>query len=127
MHLCANVLLAELLPPQTIVRRNFSFLPGQKSLVNRLYRKAVDHRLTRHHRIVDFLFSLTPFEPPGRLERIRCLARQSVVEVETHPVQADEYRFLMGSEVARWTKDVPIASHFSLPARDRGVAKGEQP
>jgi hypothetical protein len=112
MHLCANVLLGQLLPPGTLVRRNFSFQHGEKSLVNRLYRRAVDHRLAQRHRLVDFLFSLTPLEPKGRLERIRSLARRSIVEVETHPVKADEYRFLQGDEVARWTEEVPIAPRF---------------
>jgi predicted glycoside hydrolase/deacetylase ChbG (UPF0249 family) len=115
MHLCANVLFARLLPPGTLVRRNFSFQPGEKNLVNRLYRKAVDHRLARRHRVVDFLFSLTPLEPKGRLERIRSLARQFVVEVETHPVKVDEYRFLKGDEVVRWSENVPIAPRFAMP------------
>jgi chitin disaccharide deacetylase len=125
MHLCANVLLGRLLPPGTVVRRNFAFQHGEKSLVNRLYRRAVDHRLAQRHRLVDFLFSLTPLEPKGRLERIRSLARESIVEVETHPVKADEYRFLKGDEVARWTDGVPIASRFSVPRRSGAVAKGE--
>jgi len=117
MHLCANVLLGQLLPPRTLVRRNFSFQPGEKSLVNRLYRKAVDHRLARRHRVVDFLFSLPPLKPQERLERIRSLARQFIVEVETHPIKADEYRFLNGDEVVRWAGDVPIAQGFAIPAK----------
>jgi len=115
MHLCANVLLAGLLPPETIVRRNFSFQTKEKSLVNRLYRKAVDYGLARRHRLVDFLFSLLPLEREGRLERILSLARQFVVEVETHPVKAAEYRFLTGADVACWTGDFPIAPCFSVP------------
>jgi hypothetical protein len=126
MHLCANVLLAGLLPRGTVVRRSFSFQPGEKSFMNRLYRKAVDHRLARRHRIVDFMFSLPPLGPHGRLERIRSLARQFVVEVETHPINADEYRFLTGSEVARWTQDVPIAPRFSVLRRNPVVLEGEQ-
>ena len=120
MHLCANVLLGRLLPPGTLVRRNFSFQPGEKSLANRLYRKAVDHRLARRHRLVDFLFSLAPLETKGRLERIRSLAREFIVEVETHLVNGDEYRFLKGDEVARWTEDVPIASRFAIPGKGCG-------
>ena len=115
LHLCANVLFGNLLPPGTIVRRNFSFQAGEKSLANRLYRKMVDRRIAKRHRIVDYLFSLQPLEP-ARLERIRSLSRQSVVEVETHPVNADEYRFLMGEEVIRWTEDCPIAPCFAAPA-----------
>ena len=57
MHLCANVLLQRLLPPETFLRRNLSFQPGEKSLWNRLYRWFVDGRLARRHRLADFLFS----------------------------------------------------------------------
>jgi predicted glycoside hydrolase/deacetylase ChbG (UPF0249 family) len=60
MHLCANVLLGRLLPPGTIVRRNFSFQPGEKSFGNRLYRKVVDHMLARRHRLADFFFRCRP-------------------------------------------------------------------
>src|SRR5207245_2800376 len=87
MHLCANVLFQRLLPPGTVVRRNFSFRPGEKSTLNRSYRRFVDSRLIRRHRLADFLFSLAPLEPPDRLQRIFSLARDHVIEVETHPVQ----------------------------------------
>lgn len=112
MHLCANVLLAQLLPPGTVVRRNFSFQAGEKGFVNRVYRRAVDNRLGRRHRIVDYLFGLAPLEPQARLGRILSLARQFVVEVETHPVNADEYNFLTGGDAVRWAHDFPIASRF---------------
>ncbi len=115
MHLCANVLFQGLLPRGIIVRRNFSFQPGEKSLVNRLYRESIDRKLAKRHRLVDFLFSLPPLESQDRLERILSLARQFVVEVETHPVNADEYRFLTGGEVLRWTGDFPIAPRFEAP------------
>lgn len=118
MHLCSNVLLGGLLPVGTLVRRNFSFQSGEKSLVNRLYRKAIDSRLARRHRMVDFLFSLPPFEPQERLKRICSFARQFIVEVETHPINAEEYRFLKGDEVVRWREDVLIASRFDLSARN---------
>jgi hypothetical protein len=118
MHLCANVLLAGLLPPATIVRRNFSFQPGEKSFANRLYRKAADHMLARRHRLVDFLFSISPLGPHGRLERIVSLAREFVVELETHPVKADEYQFLTEGEVFDLTGDFPIASRFTLCQSD---------
>jgi chitin disaccharide deacetylase len=114
MHLCSNVLLAKLLPAGTIVRRNFSFQPGEKSLYNRLYRRIVDRKLARRHRLTDYFFSLAPLDPPGRLQRIFSLARQSVVEVETHPVNADEYRFLMGDDILRWSEDCPIAHCFAV-------------
>jgi len=118
MHLCANVLAGRLLPVGTMVRPNFSFRPGEKSLANRLYRKAVDRRLRRRHRLVDFLFSLVPLDQPGRLEAIFSLARTSTVEVETHPINPDEYRFLLGDEFLRLTASVRIgrASAITGPA-----------
>jgi hypothetical protein len=107
MHLCANVLLGRLLPAGTLVRRNFSFRAGEKSLVNRLYRGALDRGLARRHRLVDFFFSLPPLDPPSRLERIFSLANQFTVEVETHPVHPEEYRFLMGEKFLQLTANVP--------------------
>jgi chitin disaccharide deacetylase len=98
MHLCANVLLGELLPAGTLVRRNVSFMPGEKGWINRLYRKLVDRLLKRRHRLVDYLFSLAPVEPPDRLRRIVSLAQHAIVELETHPANPDEYRFLTSGE-----------------------------
>jgi predicted glycoside hydrolase/deacetylase ChbG (UPF0249 family) len=114
MHLCANVLFLGLLPPGTLVRRNFSFQPGEKSVLNRLYRRAVDSMLARRYRLVDFFFSLSPLEPLDRLQRIFSLARQFVVEVETHPIHPEEYRFLAGEEIFRLAGDVRIAAPSAL-------------
>ena len=108
MHLCTNVLIQRLLPPGTIVRRNFSFERGEKSLWNRLYRRAVDRSLARRHRLVDFFFSLPPLEPPERLQRIYSFAHQFVVELETHPVNPEEYRYLSGGEIFRQIGDIRI-------------------
>jgi chitin disaccharide deacetylase len=116
MHLCANVVWGGLLPAGRLVRRNFSFQPGEKGLSNRLYRKVVDRRLAQRHRLVDFLFSLAPVEPADRLRRISSLARQHVVELETHPVNAEEHRFLTG-KILRQLTNLPIATGFALPAR----------
>ena len=115
MHLCANVLVGKLLPEGAIVRRNFSFQPGEKSLGNRLYRKWVDGMLARRYRLVDYFFAMEPLEPADRLRRIFSCARQFVVEVETHPVNLDEYRFLQSGEIVRRSGDIPIASHFPKP------------
>ena len=118
MHLCANVVFGRLLPPGTLVRRNFSFRSGEKSLLNRLYRKAIDRQLARRHRLVDFLFSLSPMEPVERLQRIFFLAREHSVELETHPVEPAEYLFLIGSEIILLAGDLPIARGFSVSDPD---------
>jgi predicted glycoside hydrolase/deacetylase ChbG (UPF0249 family) len=116
LHLCTNVLVDQLLPEGVLVRRNFSFLAGEKSLVNRLYRKMIDRRLAGRHRVVDYLFNLAPFEQ-GRLQRIFSLARNSVVELETHPAHPDEYRFLTSGEMLRQLGDLTVAPNFQVPER----------
>lgn len=121
MHLCANVLWGRLLPSGIIVRRNFSFQPGEKTLLNRLYRQIVDRSLERRHRLTDYFFSLVPLDPLGRLRQVFSMARQHVVEVETHPVNEEEYRFLAGGVIFRHTGDQQIASRYEV--RPKGPAK----
>jgi predicted glycoside hydrolase/deacetylase ChbG (UPF0249 family) len=114
LHLCANVQRAQLLPAGTRVRRNFSFQPGEKSWINRSYRKSVDRRLARRHSLVDFLFQLLPLQPASRLQRIFFLARQFAVELETHPVNPEEFQFLMGGEIFQRLGDMPVV-RFPAP------------
>jgi hypothetical protein len=124
MHLCANVLLRGLLPSGTTVRRNFFFQAGEKGVVNRTYRWFVDRTLLCRHQLADYLFSLAPLEPPSRLQRIFALASHHVIEVETHPVQPQEYWFLMGGEVFRHAKGIrmgPPSAMFRVP-REGGRA-----
>jgi len=108
----------QLLPAGTLVRRNFSFQAGEKSWLNRFYRGRVDSRLARRHGLMDFLFLLPPLES-SRLQRIYSLARRGAVEVETHPVNADEYEFLTGGEMLRQTGDIPIATRFPTCGAER--------
>jgi predicted glycoside hydrolase/deacetylase ChbG (UPF0249 family) len=111
LHLCANVHRARLLPAGIWVRPNFSFRPREKNLLNRVYRKLVDRRLARRHRLVNLLFSLPPLEPLGRLQRIFSLSRDFVVELETHPEVLEEYQFLTGTAILCQTEGVLVASH----------------
>lgn len=115
MHLAANVLAGGLLPSGTVVRRNFSFQAGEKSILNRMYRKNIDYKLAKRHRLVDYLFPLAPLEPRARLDRVLSLARESVVELETHPIHRNEYEFLMGEDIQRWTAGYPVSRSFDLP------------
>jgi chitin disaccharide deacetylase len=99
MHLCANVLMGKLIPAGTRVRRNFSFLRGEKSWLNRFYRERLDRRLQSRYRVVDYFFPLAPIEPLDRLKRICSLAQHSSVEIETHPVNPEEFQFLLNHEL----------------------------
>ena len=114
MHLCANALLQKLLPADTIVRRNFTFQPGEKSILNRFYRRVVDNMLAKRHRLTDYFFSLAPFEPKTRLQRIFSLGREFAVELETHPAELEEYRFLTSEKIFTLIGDLQIASRFEL-------------
>src|SRR5260370_11959681 len=117
MHLCANVLLGRLLPEGTIVRRNFCFQAGEKSWPNRLYRAGVDSLLSSRHRHTDLFYSLPPLQPPTRVKQVFSLAHEFSVEVETHPANDEEHRFLMSPEIYACLGDVSISSHYDLAAR----------
>jgi hypothetical protein len=114
MHLCANVVFGELLPAGTLVRRNFSFSAREKSWINRFYRSSIDKRLKRRHQLVDYLFPLAPVEPLDRLDRVFGLARTAIVEVETHPINQDEYRFLTHGVLFTRIGSHSIASRFNV-------------
>jgi hypothetical protein len=116
MHLCANVLFGGLLPAGAIVRRNFSFRQSEKSRMNRMYRGIIDRVLAKRHWLTDYFFSLPPLEPQSRLDEIISIARRSIVEVETHPVNPAEYRFLTSGEILRRTGDLQIARGFTNSA-----------
>lgn len=94
-HLCSNMLLANIIPDGEKVRRSFSFFAGQKSCLNRIYRHLVDNRLARKYVVTDYFFSLSQSLNPERSERIRHLAAACTVELMTHPVNAEEFAFLM--------------------------------
>ena len=121
MHLCANVLLEKLLPAGSVVRRNETFLATEKGLINRLYRRAVDRVLARRHAIVDFFSTLAPVQPASRLQRLISLSRHFIVELETHPVDPDEYRLLTSGEIFERIGDLQIARQFAL-ARIKHIA-----
>lgn len=114
MHLCANVVFGELMPAGTLVRRNFSFSAQEKSWINRFYRSSIDKRLKRRHQLVDYLFPLAPVEPKDRLDRVFGLARTAIVEVETHPINQDEYRFLTRGDLFTRLGSHLIASRFNV-------------
>jgi len=125
MHLCANVLFGRLLPAGTMVRRSFSFRPSEKSRINRLYRGAIDRALAKRYRLTDYFFSLAPLNPQSRIDEIFSIAQRSVVEVETHPVNPEEYAFLISGEILRRTGNLQIARGFTNSAQVRASIVAE--
>jgi hypothetical protein len=98
MHLCANMLLTNMIPAGMKMRRNFSFWPGEKSLSNRTYRGLVDRWLARRYRLPDYFFDLTQCLREKKLDRVAALAKTSNVELMTHPVDQVESDYLMSDE-----------------------------
>lgn len=117
LHLSANVVFGKLLPEGIAVRRNFHFDKGEKSAWNRAYRGFIDSVLAKRHRMADVLFNIKPFEPAGRLQRILNIARNLVVELETHPADPAEYDLLCGEKLLAMLGEVRIADRFELPAK----------
>ena len=99
MHLCANLLFSDLIPSGTSMRRNFSFWPGEKSALNRAYRRLVDGWLARKYRLPDYFFDLTQSIREKKLDRVVALAKSSNVELMTHPIVPLEIDFLMSDEM----------------------------
>jgi predicted glycoside hydrolase/deacetylase ChbG (UPF0249 family) len=97
LHLCTNVLVDELMPEGVPVRRSFSFAPGEKSVVNRAYRRLVDARLRRRHLLTDYFFSIQYCLADRPAARVANLARTSVVEIMTHPRDTREFEYLSGA------------------------------
>jgi hypothetical protein len=124
MHLCTNVLMQELLPGGIIVRRNLSFARGEKGFFNRFYRHQQDRRLARRHRIADFFFDLQPLEPRRRLEEIFNLSERFDIEVETHPIHDEEYRFLADGELMRGAGEGAVVRGYVLRFCNPGVGVG---
>ena len=98
MHLCANMLLTNMIPAGMKMRRNFSFWPGEKSLLNRTYRGLVDRWLARRYRLPDYFFDLTQCIREKKLERVWALAKSNKVELMTHPVVQTESDYLMSDD-----------------------------
>jgi hypothetical protein len=113
MHLSANVLLQGLLPSGAIVRRHFSYEPGEKMIRNSVFRLYCRLFLGHQYQVTDFFFSLPPLAPAARMQRLFDLAKRFTVELETHPINAAEYRFLTDGELLRWTSQCSPASRFS--------------
>src|ERR1700704_960924 len=108
MHLCANALLSKVIPAGVKMRRNFSFWPGEKSLLNRTYRALVDLWLARRYRLPDYFFDLTQCIQKRKLDRVAALAKASTVELMTHPVVREEREYLISDEFHIILEDLEV-------------------
>jgi len=114
MHLATNMLLHGILPEKSRVRRSFTFHEGQKSWLNRAYRRAVDKRLEERHRITNFFFSLAQYMRPGQLQAIVALADTGNVELMTHPHLDVEYDYILSESFGRTVHKARLGRYDEL-------------
>jgi predicted glycoside hydrolase/deacetylase ChbG (UPF0249 family) len=110
MHLCANLLLSNLIPVGMKVRRNFSFWPGEKRWLNRTYRAVVDRWLGRKYRLTDYFFDLTQCIQEKKLDRVVALAKSNNVELMTHPMLQLESEYLSGDRFQVMLKRLEVGA-----------------
>jgi predicted glycoside hydrolase/deacetylase ChbG (UPF0249 family) len=118
MQLCANVLFSRLFPPGTKMRRNFSFSPGEKSIVNRTYRAAVDAWLTYNYVVTDYFFDLSQCLNGNKIQSVVALAHASNVELMTHPVVEREAEYLRSDEFGSLLHGLTLGSYVDLDLSD---------
>ena len=114
LHLASNILLQQILPKGSIVRRSFSFRQGEKNFANRYYRNIVDLSLARRHPLTDYFFSLAHYlalEPLGKLFQ---LSQQANVELMVHPHLPKEYDFLMSDGYGELLSQTKLANFNDL-------------
>jgi predicted glycoside hydrolase/deacetylase ChbG (UPF0249 family) len=106
-HLCMNMILNRMIPPNAVVRRNFSFGPGEKSLANRAYRRMIDAWLARHYHCVDYYFAIEPDYQIQRLQKIIRLSYSFQIEIGVHPEKEETNDFLRSAPYRELISAVP--------------------
>lgn len=120
MHLCANSLLGGVIPNGSRVRRSFSFWPGEKSFLNRAYRRWVDGRLQRRFVATDYFFALSQCLDGPRLAQVMELAETTTVELMTHPEKTDEQACLLSDRFGDFLHGLTTCTYTQLAADNRG-------
>jgi len=112
-HLCTNILIGSVIPAGEKVRRSFHFWPGEKSVVNRAYRRVVDIALRRRYRVTDYFFALAQCLQRDRMRRVCALARTATVEMMAHPANSTEHNYLMSKDYLADIGPVQMGTHKS--------------
>jgi len=114
MHLSMNMIVGGLIPRGSRVRRSFTFRRGEKSALNRCYRRRIDAWLIGRYATTDAFFSLDPVGDRPRLRRIVDLARTADVELMVHPWRDDQFALLMSGPFQDLVGSVPRGAHGDL-------------
>lgn len=126
-HLCSNVLLGKIIPDGSRVRRSFTFMKGERSFANRLYRRGVDAVLKRRYITTDMFFAASPSVEPNYLKQKVELAKNHNVELMVHLSSRSEVEYLMRHDFIDSIGEVDRGTYRDLPAKltsDDPVRKG---
>lgn len=98
MHLCTNVLVSNLIPKSTRVRRTFTFDPGEKNPFNLLYRYILDTWVSKRFLTTDSFFSIAPIKNHERIRNIINRAAKETVEIVVHPEDIEKIEFILSDQ-----------------------------
>jgi hypothetical protein len=125
-HLCANVLLSDLIPSGSKVRKTFFFWPGEKGLINRAARGLVNRYLGSRYQVTDYFFALSQCLGRSRLQRVLDLGTAADVELMAHPVKAPEFDLLSSEPFLTAISGLQLGSFARLHEQGRGPSDGRQ-
>jgi hypothetical protein len=74
--------------------------------------------------MADFFYRIPPVEPHSRMAEIFAHAIDHSVEIETHPVDDEDYEFLMEGGLMRCLGGLEVARGYSLPCAAPGLVTG---
>lgn len=114
MHLCTNMIFGRIIPQGTAVRRHFSFFPGEKGFLNRLYRYIVDSWLERRYIVTDFFFGISRTGKAQLLRRATNLALDSSVELMVHPERHEDFEYLSSEQYLQMISIVGTGTYLNL-------------
>lgn len=118
IHVSANVLSSRAIPSGWKMRRSFTFLPGEKPLPNRLWRKTFNFLMARRFPGTDYFFDVNSVDFNRRgdtaLPRKLALFEAATVEVMCHPALADDFALLMSSSWSGVIDRLPTRSYEAV-------------
>jgi len=108
MHLCANMLASNIIPKGARLRGTFTFDPGEKNYFNLMYRHIIEICISKRFISIDSFFSIAPIQNYERIRNIIHRASKETVEIEVHPENDEEIKFLLSDEYKSLIDSVQI-------------------
>jgi predicted glycoside hydrolase/deacetylase ChbG (UPF0249 family) len=117
VHQSLGVMFSRSLPHAIKMRPSFTFMPGEKSLPNRLTRRLFNLIMRSRFSCPRYFFDIRDIHPElggAGLETRLDLANQETVEVMTHPGLADERAVLLGDSWNPLLSGRPVGAYTDL-------------